>query len=135
MIQRLIRNVLVSVPMLCALGVSAADPKAEPAKGGGFASSIKEIADEVGEIEKRLVSIDKSVQSVKGIEKSVDELNVSLAQIAAVLKDERLGEMEKSAGDVILVRCAILIVFATACAAGLIVLQARLRNWKPGKGS
>ena len=115
------------------LSLSFSGHATESDKGSGYAilpasKSARDISVQAGEIEKRLEGIEKSVASVKGIEKSVKDLNVSLAQIAAALREENLRELESSAGDIVLARGALLILLATACGAGLIVLHAMLRR-------
>ncbi len=121
---------VIGVAFIVALPSWGADAKkADPVFESG--GPIKEIAVQLQLIEKRLENIDRSVMSMKSIDKSVQELNANLGQVAAILRQENLTEIEKSAADVVLMRGVLLIIFATICGAGLIVLQAKLRHWKP----
>jgi hypothetical protein len=130
---------LIAILFCAAMNAAAATAPAEkpaeaPApKKGLFHTSenVSDIASHVTAIEKRLEGIEQSVKSVPGLEKSVGEINTSIAGIAALVRIETLHELETSAADVALVRGAILILLATACGAGLLFLQAWLRRRYP----
>lgn len=102
------RRILIGA-MLCV--VATAGVAAGPAEPDAHAPSIRETMAAVGHISHELKLIEARLGK---IEHSVAGLNASLAPVGALAQPATLRS---------------LILLATACAAGLIVLHALLRRW------
>lgn len=84
--------------------------------------AVRQIAHELKAIDQRLGAL----------EKSVDGINASLAPVGALAQPERLKESMNLAGDIAWERGRALILLATVCVGGLLILHAVLRRWFGG---
>jgi hypothetical protein len=84
--------------------------------------AVRQIAHELKAIDERLGALERSVGGI----------NASLAPLGAVAQPEKLKETLNLAGDVAWERGRALILLATACVGGLLVLHAVLRRWFGG---
>lgn len=88
--------------------------------------NIGTMSQELRLVEKRLEALEGSVagldKSVAGIDKSVASLDTTLKPAAALLKPEGLQALARGVGEMAFEQVRGLIVLATACAAGLILL-------------
>jgi hypothetical protein len=81
--------------------------------------AVRQIAYELKAIDERLGALEKSVGGI----------NASLAPVGTVAQPENLKQTLNLAGDVAWERGRALILLATACVGGLLVLHAVLRRW------
>ena len=88
--------------------------------------SVGELGRELKLIDRRLVGMEHAVQS---LEKSLGGINGSLVPVADLARPEGLRAALEPIVDRALDRAQGLILLATGCAAGLIVLHALLRRW------
>jgi len=84
--------------------------------------AVRQIAHEIKAIDERLGALEKSVGGI----------NASLAPVGALAQPEKLKESMNLAGDIAWERGRALILLATACVGGLLILHAFLRRWSGG---
>lgn len=88
--------------------------------------NIGTMSQELRLVEKRLEALEGSVagldKSLAGIDKSVASLDATVKPAAALLKPEGLQALARGVGEMAFEQVRGLIVLATACAAGLILL-------------
>jgi len=119
--------------------LAAAAPPDAQARGSAAAGSTPAAAATPPTIHDTLIAVRQIAHELKAIderlgalEKSVGGINASLAPVGAVAQPERLKETLNLAGDVAWERGRALILLATACVGGLLVLHAVLRRWFGG---
>ena len=119
--------------------LAAAAPPDAPARGSAAAGSTPAAAATPPTIHDTLIAVRQIAHELKAIderlgalEKSVGGINASLAPVGAVAQPEKLKEALNLAGDVAWQRGRALILLATACVGGLLVLHAVLRRWFGG---
>jgi len=111
---------------------SAAGGSAPAAAAAQPAPTIHDTLIAVRQIAHELKAIDERLGA---LEKSVGGINASLAPVGAVVQPEKMKETLNLAGDVAWERGRALILLATACVGGLLVLHAVLRRWFGGHRS
>jgi hypothetical protein len=125
-----------AVPLLASAAPPDAQPRGSAAAGSTPAAAatpptptihdtlvaVRQIAHELKAIDERLGALEKSVGGI----------NASLAPVGAVAQPEKLKETLDLAGDIAWERGRALILLATACVGGLLVLHAVLRRWFGG---
>lgn len=99
--------------------------KAEPQKP----LAVKETLSAVGDIARDLNELKTIDKRLAGLEKSVAGIDASLVPVGEALRPERFRGMVTVASDHAYERGKALILFATACMAGLLVLGALLLRW------
>ena len=119
--------------------LAAAAPPDAQARGSAAAGSTPAAAATPPTIHDTLIAVRQIAHELKAIderlgalEKSVGGINASLAPVGAVAQPEKLKEALNLAGDVAWERGRALILLATACVGGLLVLHAVLRRWFGG---
>jgi len=121
--------------------LAAAAPPDAPARGSAAAGSTPAAAatPPTPTIHDTLIAVRQIAHELKAIderlgalERSVGGINASLAPLGAVAQPEKLKETLNLAGDVAWERGRALILLATACVGGLLVLHAVLRRWFGG---
>jgi len=119
--------------------LAAAAPPDAQARGSAAAGSTPAAAATPPTIHDTLIAVRQIAHELKAIderlgalEKSVGGINASLAPVGAVAQPEKLKEALNLAGDVAWQRGRALILLATACVGGLLVLHAVLRRWFGG---
>ena len=119
--------------------LAAAAPPDAQARGSAAAGSTPAAAATPPTIHDTLIAVRQIAHELKAIderlgalEKSVGGINASLAPVGAVAQPEKLKETLNLAGDVAWERGRALILLATACVGGLLVLHAVLRRWFGG---
>jgi hypothetical protein len=107
---------------------SRAEDKPKPTIKSAMAD-VGDISVEVARIEKRLVSIDQSVAEINASLKHMESLDKSLAPVGELTRPEGLNSLIDRVSDTAFSRGVWLILIASACAAGLIILLAYMLRW------
>jgi len=120
-----------ALPFLAAAAPPDAQTRSSAASGSASAAArpvptIHDTLIAVRQIAHELKSIDERLGA---LEKSVGGINASLAPVGAVAQPEKIKETLNLAGDVAWERGRALILLATACISGLLILHAVLRRW------
>jgi hypothetical protein len=100
-------------------GASAATPEPkQPSMTDSFAAA-REIANEVRQIEKRMAAVEVAVEG----------MNASLKPVGALAQPEAISKLTHDAVDQAMNRLTWLLLIATACLAGLMVLGTLCWSW------
>jgi hypothetical protein len=111
---------------------SRAEDKPKPTIKSAMAG-VGDISVEVARIEKRLVSIDQSVAEINASLKHMEGLDKSLVPVAELTKPSGLSALIDQVSDAAFSRGVLLVLIASACAAGLIILLAYMLRWSFSK--
>lgn len=117
------RSLLAAPLLAAALAAHAAEPRS---------ASIGEAITSVADLPSQMVVLDKRVEElskrVDELAKSVAAVNQTLAPVGALARPEGLKPVVEGALDAAFWKAVALIVLATACGAGLVVLHAVLQR-------